>query len=509
MSRDAPVLRAVGLSKRFGPLLANDAINFTLERGEIHALVGENGAGKSTLMNMLYGMIRPDAGRVEVDGDPVQIHSVKDAIARGIGMVHQHFMLVPEFTVERNVTLGAEPQKRGFLDTSASHRALAEVSKLIGFNIDPSRRAFSLSVADQQRVEILKVLYRGARIIILDEPTAVLTPQETEELFRTLQRLTSTGASVVFITHKLGEVSEIADRVTVLRQGRTQGTFEKGEADIPKLVSLMTGRSDVSLGRLERQEPGDHIVLSVRDLSGRAFPDAPMRGSSFEVRAGEVLGVAGVDGNGQNTLVSLLTGIASGEGTIHLDGRAINDESIEQRRKAGIAYVPEDRHRDGLPLEASVIEGLVANRVSQYRGLRLLGTAITGSLRTWAQAAVERFGIKTSSLSAPALSLSGGNQQKIVLARELESKPKLLVMAQPTRGVDIGAAEGIYQAVAELTETGSAAIVVSADLDELLRISDRIVVFYRGMIVAAFDTAMTTRAQLGMAMAGGPRRGAQ
>ncbi|MFT4231347.1 MAG: ABC transporter ATP-binding protein [Leucobacter sp.] len=506
MNDSVPILRAAALTKRFGGLLANDAVDFTLERGEIHALVGENGAGKSTLMNMLFGMIRPDSGSIEIDGTPARIHSVKDAIAAGIGMVHQHFMLVPEFTVERNVTLGAEPQRMGFLDASAGRRALAEASRLIGFDVDPGRRACELSVADQQRVEILKVLYRGARIVILDEPTAVLTPQETEELFRTLRKLAAGGVAVVFITHKLWEVREVADRVTVLRQGRTHGTFRRGEADIPALVGLMTGRTDVSLGRIERPAPGEQSVLSVAGLRGRALPDGPLREASFEVRAGEVLGVAGVDGNGQNSLVSLLTGGADGSGRVLLDGRPIEGETIARRRAAGVAHVPEDRHRDGLPLRASVVEGLVADRLSRRRGLRLFGGAITGTLRDWAQGVVERFGIKTASLSAPAASLSGGNQQKIVLARELDSRPRLLVLAQPTRGVDIGAAEGIYRAVAELSATGSATIVVSADLDELMRLSDRIIVLYRGRIVAEFAAAETSREELGMAMAGGYRR---
>lgn len=506
MSSSAPVLRAVGVSKRFGPVVANDAVDFTLNRGEIHALVGENGAGKSTLMNMLYGMIRPDSGSIEIDGRTARLDSVKDAIAAGIGMVHQHFMLVPEFSVERNVTLGAEPRTAGLLDVSASRRALAETSRLIGFEVDANRPVHRLSVADQQRVEILKVLYRGARVIILDEPTAVLTPQETEELFRTLRRLADSGAAVVFITHKLREVQSIADRVTVLRRGRTYGTFRAHEVTIPILVTLMTGRSDVSLGRVERPAPGDEAVLQVTGLSGVAHPDGPLRNASFEVRAGEILGIAGVDGNGQNSLVALLTGTARGEGSVRLDGRSIDGASIAGRRECGLAYVPEDRHRDGVPLRATVAEGLLADRLVRRRGLGVLGPASTRGLRDWAQAAVEKFGIRTASLSAPAASLSGGNQQKIVLARELESEPRLVVMSQPTRGVDLGAAEGIYRALGAVSRTGAAAILVSADLDELLRLSDRILVLYRGEIVASMDATSATREELGLAMTGAHRK---
>jgi len=502
-----PVLRARAITKSFGTVTANDRVDFELNRGEIHALVGENGAGKSTLMNMLYGMFRPDSGDIELDGVPADFQHVDDAIAAGIGMVHQHFMLVPEFTVEQNITLGAEPRKLGFIDRKVSARAIQEPMRLIGFQIDPKRRAQDLSLAEQQRVEILKVLYRGAKIIILDEPTAILAPQETEELFKTLRSLASHGVAVIFITHKLWEVMEVADRVTVLRAGATHGTFPVDTIEIPDVVALMTGRTDVGLGRTPRSRPARPDRLVAANLRGRQTPDCAVDAVSFSIRGGEILGIAGVDGNGQNSLVALLTGVASADtGELHLDGVDIAQTSLSARRERGIAYVPEDRHRDGLPVHASVIEGLAGVRLASRHGISVLKPAISRSLTDWARGVVDRYGIKTASIRAAASSLSGGNQQKIVLARELETRPKLMVMAQPTRGVDIGAAEGIYAAIDALAAEGAAVVVVSADLDELLRIADRILVLYRGGIAADFDANTVSREQLGAAMTGGNLR---
>ncbi|WP_137845391.1 ABC transporter ATP-binding protein [Microbacterium sp. 2FI] len=497
------VLRATAITKRFGDLLANDRVDFEVEPGEIHAVVGENGAGKSTLMNILFGMERPDAGSIEIDGVPTELHNAADAIHAGIGMVHQHFMLVPEFSVTRNVTLGAEPRRLGFINAKASARALAAPMALLGVQFDIRRKARELSVAQQQQVEILKVLYRGARILILDEPTAVLTPQETAELFRTLRSLSRSGVSVIFITHKLREVMEIADRVTVLRQGRTHGTFPLAEVDIPTLVSLMTGRSDVELGRLPRVPPGHAPRLRVEGLSGRQLPDCELSDATLHVREGEIVGIAGVDGNGQNSLVALLTGGARpSAGSIHLDDVRLPGTSIAAHRRRGLGYVPEDRRTDGLPLHAPVVEALAMGRLLSVRGLSLFGPAITRPMKAWARDVISRFGIKVTSLETAPNSLSGGNQQKIVLARELDAQPRLLVMAQPTRGVDLGASEGIYTSILDLASKGAAIIVVSADLDELLRLTDRILVVYRGAIVAEFVAATTSRDELGLAMAG-------
>lgn len=503
MTAPVPVLRAKAIRKQFGQVIANDGVDLELRRGEIHALVGENGAGKSTLMNILFGMLRPDGGHVEIDGEPVNFHTAADAIAAGIGMVHQHFMLVPEFSVLRNVTLGAEPRRFGFIDKRATTHLLAEPMRLVGLDVDVRRAARELSVAEQQRVEIAKVLFRGARIMILDEPTAVLTPQETVQLFETLRRLADSGVAVVFITHKLREVMDIADRVTVLRQGRTHGTFDRSDVEIPGLVALMTGRSDIQLGRLPRPTAGNSIRIRVADLAGRHAPDSAIEGISFAAREGEIVGVAGVDGNGQNTLVALITGTERAtSGTVRIDGDDVTSLSIASRRERGLGYVPEDRHADGLPLHAPVVDALAVGKLTRLRGLRLFGPAITGATKSWAKALIARYDVKVASINNHSSSLSGGNQQKIVLARELESRPRLMVMAQPTRGVDIGAAEGIYRSILELTSTGAAVIVVSADLDELLRLADRILVFYRGDIVAELDAATTSRDELGLAMAG-------
>ncbi|MFT3797134.1 ABC transporter ATP-binding protein [Microbacterium sp.] len=497
-------LRAVGLGKRFGELIANADVDFELRRGEVHALVGENGAGKSTLMKMLYGMYRPDQGHLEIDGTRIEFHRVADAIDAGIGMVHQHFMLVPEFSVERNVLLGREPRRLGFIDRAASARALTAPMAALGLDLDARRQVGELSVADQQRVEILKVIARDARVMILDEPTAVLTPQETAELFRTLRTLAATGVSVIFITHKLWEVKAAADRVTVLRKGRTRGTFDVDAVGVDELVERMTGRSDVVLGRIERTAPTSRLRLEVEGLSGRQAPDTAVRNLDFAVREGEILGIAGVDGNGQNSLAALLAGGAQPQaGSIRLDGREISRETIAQRRCAGVAVVPEDRHREGLPLHASVLEGLAPLRLARRRGAAApFGPALTRRLRAWAFGVVQAFGVVTASLQSPASTLSGGNQQKVVVARELDAEPALLVLSQPTRGVDLGSAEGIYGALSRHIATGAAAVMVSADLDELLRICDRILVLYRGEIALVADAAGTSREELGRAMAG-------
>lgn len=507
MDEGSAVLRAHGISKRFGPVVANNGIDFELEKGEIHAIVGENGAGKSTLMQMLYGMFRPDSGHIEINGEQVDFANVHDAIAAGVGMVHQHFMLVPEFSIERNITLGTEPRHFGMIDRRRSRQAAEAALALIDTDIDPRRPAGRLSVADQQRVEVVKVLHRGARIMILDEPTAVLTPQETESLFRTLRKLAADGVSVIFITHKLREVIEVADRVSVLRRGTMRGTFRLADVDIPTLVSLMTGRQDVELGQIDRSPSRSDVRLRVDSVSAQSFPDGQITNVSFEMCAGEIVGIAGVDGNGQNSLTALLAGTAQLDaGQVYLDGKRIDELSIMSRRRQGVAFVPEDRQRDGIPLHASVLEGLIAGKLNQKSGIAVLGPALTPALRTWARQMVTRFGIKTASVAAPPSSLSGGNQQKIVLARELDSQPKLLILAQPTRGVDVGAAETIYKEIADMADCGASVLVVSADLDELIRLTDRILVVYRGEIVAEVPSRATDREELGFAMAGGQHK---
>ena len=509
MSQPPPLLRLRDITKRFGAVVANSGVDFDLRAGEIHALVGENGAGKTTLMRVLFGMITPDSGTIELNGEQVRLTSARDAIARGIGMVHQHFTLVPEFTVAQNVTLGAEQSRLGLVDFAASALALEEPMRLLGMRTDVNAVVATLSVAQQQRVEILKVLYRQARIMVLDEPTAVLTPQETADLFATLRGLADRGYAIVFISHKLREVMEIADRVTVLRGGSSAGTFDVAAADIPTLVEAMTGRSDVNLGRVVTAAPSDQVALAVSGLSGRSGTDAALADASFTIRAGEILGLAGVDGNGQHSLVGLLTGLVKPQsGSIALHGDELVGLDVAARRRAGLAYVPEDRQAAGLPLAGSVLEALAADKLARATGWLGLGRAFTPALRSWGAHVVEAFDIRTSSLGTRCATLSGGNQQKIVVARELGSHPRFVVMAQPTRGVDLGATDRIYSAIADLASSGAAVLVVSADLDELLRLSHRILVVYRGSIVADLPAATATREKLGMHMLGAADVGA-
>ena len=504
MSQPPPLLRLEGITKRFGAVVANHEVNFDLRAGEIHALVGENGAGKTTLMRILFGMLTPDSGLIELEGEQIRLASARDAIARGIGMVHQHFTLVPEFTVAQNVTLGAEPARLGLVDFAASALALEEPMRLLGMRTDVNAVVATLSIAQQQRVEIVKVLYRRARIVVLDEPTAVLTPQETADLFATLRGLAERDYAVIFISHKLREVMEIADRVTVLRGGRSVGTYAAAAADIPTLVEAMTGRSDVNLGRVPTAAPSDRVALAVSALSGRWGTDAAVSAATFTIRAGEIVGLAGVDGNGQRSLVGLLTGLARPDsGSIALHGDELGDLDVASRRRLGLAHVPEDRHQDGLPLTGSVLEALAADKLARTRGWFGLRRAFTPELRAWGSRLVEAFDIRTPSLRTRCASLSGGNQQKIVVARELESRPRCVVMAQPTRGVDIGASESVYSATADLAGSGVAVLLVSADLDELLRLAHRILVIYRGDLVADLPARTATREQLGLHMLGG------
>jgi simple sugar transport system ATP-binding protein len=499
-----PILELVDITKRFGPVVANANVSFDLRAGEIHALVGENGAGKTTLMRVLYGMYEPDGGQIRLDGVPIRFNKPLDSIQHGIGMVHQHFMLVPSFTVAENVTLGAEPRRGGLFDHRSADQAVRQPMARLGIDLDPHTITGSLNVATQQKLEIVKVLYRGARIIILDEPTAVLTPQETDELFRLLRRLADDGASIVFISHKLREVFAVADRITVLRNGRTVEAFRASETDPAQVVTAMTGRGDVNLGRVHRTVSPGEVVLDVDALStAKPEHDAALDGISFTVRAGEIVGIAGVEGNGQSVLAEALVGTTRPTGgTITLNDRAVQQLAVAERRSLGISYVPEDRHLEGIPINGSVLEGLAAGRLRQVRSVRALGTAFTASMKSWGAAVVRRYSVKTGGLDAHCGTLSGGNQQKIVIARELEDEPSCLVLAQPTRGVDLGAIEFIYDRITQATERGCAVVLISADLDEILRLSDRVLVMYRGRVVADERAETTRREDLGMHMMG-------
>ena len=511
MSEAPPVLEMRGVTKRFPTgTLANDAIDLDLRRGEIHALLGENGAGKSTLMNILYGLVTPDAGQILIDGQPVTIRDPADAIARGIGMVHQHFMLVPVLSVAENVVLGQEIVRAGqVLDLGEAANRIRLLAKKLGFDIDPSTRVDQLSVGQQQRVEILKAIYRNARILVLDEPTAVLTPQETREIFEVLRRLRAEGASVIFISHKLDEVLEIADRITVIRRGRVVGSRTPANCTEGELAELMVGRA-VSL-RVERgrSHPGA-VVLEVSGL--RAKDDRgqeAVRGLELTARAGEIVGIAGVAGNGQGELVESLIGLRRPTaGTVRVAGRDISRTSVDERRDRGIAFVPADRHRFGLVLPYSVADNLALTRYAEppfaggFAGIvRNFHTILENALRL-----MEEFDVRAPAPTAPAATLSGGNQQKVVVAREFRHDLKLLVLDQPTRGLDVGSIEFIHKQVIARRDEGVAILLVSAELDEVLDLSDRVLVMFRGLVVGTFPAEEAQREKVGLLMATGGSR---
>jgi ABC-type uncharacterized transport system ATPase subunit len=498
-----PVLELRDITKRFPGVLANDHVSFTLEPGEIHALLGENGAGKTTLMNILYGLYQPDEGQIIVRGQPKTCSSPVDAITAGIGMVHQHFMLVPVFTVTENVMLGEETLQAGVvLDRRAAAERIRSLSQQFGLAVDPEAYVKDLPVGVQQRVEIIKLLYRNADILIFDEPTAVLTPQEVGELINIMRSLVKQGKSIIFITHKLKEVLAIADRITVLRLGRVVGTTRPAEADESKLAAMMVGR-EVEL-EVHKQPPqrGD-VVLQVKNLEVLDERlNLAVDNVSLEVFAGEVLGVAGVQGNGQTELVEAITGLRpplAGQVCIagHDTTRATPREVIE----IGVAHVPEDRQRDGLVLNYPVRDNMVLStyyREPFARGIMLDDDAITA-------AAVERvrqFDVRTPNIETPAGSLSGGNQQKVIVAREFSRPAKLLVASQPTRGLDVGSIEYIHARIIEKRNDGLAVLLVSPELDEVLALSDRIAVMYRGRVVAIVPAVQASKEYLGLLMAG-------
>ncbi len=492
-----------GITKRFGDLVANDHIDITVEPGEVHALLGENGAGKSTLMNQLYGLLQPDEGEILVDGEKKVFRSPRDAISAGIGMVHQHFMLVPVFTVAENIALGAEEVRGGplgLLDRRRNRRDVLETSKRYGLPVDPDALVENLPVGAQQRVEIVKALTRDVDLLILDEPTAVLTPQETDELLGVMRSLADAGKSIVFITHKLREVKAIADRITVIRRGRTVGVASPDTSE-DELAALMVGR-DVSLEVTKGpSDPGADVLkitgLIVDDDRGvRA-----VAGIDLTVRAGEVLGIAGVQGNGQTELVEAVMGLrAARAGRVELDGTSILGRTTKQILGAGVGYVPEDRSLDGVVKEFSVAENLVLDtydRAPFGNAFKLNPKAIADS----AQERVARFDIRTSSPDSAVSTLSGGNQQKVVVAREMSRPLRLMIASQPTRGVDVGSIEFIHNQIIHERDNGTAVIVVSSELDEVVGLADRIAVMYRGRVLAIVAPDMP-REEIGLLMAG-------
>ncbi len=496
-----PVVELEGITKRFPGVVANRDVRLSVDAGQVHAVVGENGAGKSTLMKILYGMQRPDEGTIRVRGELVRFGDPGAAIAAGIGMVHQHFMLADNLTVLENVVLGAEPRKGLGLDVGAGRARIRELSERYGLGVDPDALVEELGVGDRQRVEILKVLYRGATVLILDEPTAVLVPQEVDELFASLAGLRSEGVAVIFISHKLDEVLRVADAVTVLRGGTTVGTVDPKDVTPHQLAELMVG-SDLPSPGGERSTVTDTVQLAARHLSvrspgGRTLVDDV----SLSVRRGAVVGIAGVEGNGQVELVEALLGLRPSTGTIELGGQDIGGWSTRERRDGGIGYIPEDRHRQGLLLSATLWENRVLGhqgRAPARKGLFIDRRAA----RADTERIVREYGVRTPGVDVPAFALSGGNQQKLVVGWEMSGSPSLLVASHPTRRVDVGAQAAIWEQLREARRGGLAVLLVSADLEELIGLSDTLVVMLRGRLVATIDPGEATPESLGSAMTG-------
>lgn len=489
------------ITKRFGSLVANDHISITVEPGEIHCLLGENGAGKSTLMNVLYGLYQADEGEILLDGQPQHFDGPGDAMRAGIGMVHQHFMLIPVFTVAENVMLGHEETKLGGrLDLDAARAKVREISDRFGFALDPDAIVEDLPVGVQQRVEIIKALSRDASVLVFDEPTAVLTPAETDELMAMMRQLKAAGTSIVFITHKLREVREVADRITVIRLGKVVGEASP-TASNAELAAMMVGRAVELTVHKEPAKPGD-VALAVSDLSVvDHLGQLVVNHIDFEVRAGEILAVAGVQGNGQTELTEALLGLHDRvDGTISLGDADISSKSVRARLRAGIGFVPEDRTHDGLVGEFTIAENLVLDRVDGPPFVKA-GSLQLAAIRQFATDRVAEFDIRTTGIDQLAGQLSGGNQQKVVIARELSRELAVLVAAQPTRGVDVGSIEFIHQQIVAARDAGVAVIVVSTELDEVAALADRIMVMYRGKIVGIVP-GNTPRDVLGLMMAG-------
>jgi ABC-type uncharacterized transport system ATPase subunit len=482
-------------------VVANHDIDIVVQTGHVHAIVGENGAGKSTLMNTLYGMHQPDEGTISINGRRVSFSSPADAIAAGIGMVHQHFMLADNFTVLENIVLGSEPTNRGVLNVRAARGKIREISKAYGLGLDPDARVEDLGVGARQRIEICKVLYRGARVLILDEPTAVLVPQEVDELFGNLRELKAEGLTVLFISHKLDEVLAVADEITVIRRGTTVRTVEPKSVTARQLAQLMVG-SELPVPELRESTVTDTVALSVRGLTvhsadGRAVVDDV----SFDIHRGEIVGLAGVEGNGQAELVEAIMGMRPADGTIELDGTAISAWSTRKRRVDGIGYIPEDRHRHGLLLEAPLWENRILGHQTQEPNVYGPFINSAGAKRD-TRRIVEEFDVRTTGIDIDAGSLSGGNQQKLIVGREMSGEPRLLIAAHPTRGVDVGAQAAIWEHLRRARAAGLAALLISADLDELIGMSDTLRVILRGRLVADVDPSTVTPEQLGAAMTG-------
>jgi simple sugar transport system ATP-binding protein len=500
----APLLELRGITKRFPGVVANDDVHFELAEGEVHALLGENGAGKSTLMNILYGLYHPDEGEIRMSGKPVRISSPREAIDLGIGMVHQHFMLIPVMTVAENIVLGTEPKRGPFIDLDTAKERVADISRRFGLAVNPGARVESISVGQQQRVEILKALFRGAEVLILDEPTAVLTPQEASELFEVIGSLKEQGKSIIFITHKLNEVLEIADRITVLRRGKTIETVPREGATEQSLAKAMVGREVLLRVEKTPAQPGKPL-LSVSDLTVEDSRGLEaVRGVSLDVRAGEIVGIAGVDGNGQSELVDAITGLRKPTGgQVVIGGEDVTDEGCRECFDAGMGHIPEDRQLRGLVLDFTLAENVGLHDFREEPNSRL-GWLYPGAMIARAREWLQAFDVRGGGPGTLAAALSGGNQQKVVVAREIGREPRVLIAAQPTRGIDVGAIEFIHRRLVEERDEGKAILLVSFELEEVLSLSDRILVMYEGRIVGEYKPDVTPE-QLGIAMTGGGR----
>lgn len=491
------------ITKVFGEFVANDKINLELRKGEIHALLGENGAGKSTLMNMLAGLLEPTSGEIVVNGQVVKLDSPSKAASLGIGMVHQHFMLVEAFTVAENIILGSELTKNGVLDIARATREINELSERYGLAVNPSAKVADISVGAQQRVEILKTLYRGADILIFDEPTAVLTPSEIDELMAIMKNLVKEGKSIILITHKLDEIRAVSDRVTVIRRGKSIETVEIAGATNADLAEMMVGRS-VSFKTEKQEAQPKEVILSIKDLVVNENRGVPaVKNLSLDVRAGEIVGIAGIDGNGQSELIQAITGLRKIEsGSVELKGQSIVGLHPRQITEMSVGHVPEDRHRDGLVLEMMISEN-IALQTYYKEPLSKKGILNYTNIIGYAKQLMQEFDVRAASEIVPASALSGGNQQKAIIAREVDRNPDLLIVSQPTRGLDVGAIEYIHKRLIQERDNGKAVLVVSFELDEILNVSDRIAVIHDGKIQGIVMPETTNKQELGVLMAGG------
>jgi general nucleoside transport system ATP-binding protein len=497
------VVEMRGITKRFPGIIANDHISFKVEKGEIHALLGENGAGKSTLMNILFGLYEPDEGEILIHGKTVQMRSPNDANQLGIGMVHQHFMLVDIFTVTENIILGGEPKNGLAIDLKRAKEKVREISEKYGLAVVPNAKISEISVGMQQRVEILKTLYRGAEILIFDEPTAVLTPQEIEELMAIMKNLVREGKSIILITHKLKEIMAISDTVTIIRRGKVIDTIQTKKTNPNELAAMMVGKEVSFEVHKQKANPGQ-VILAIRDVTSLDEKGLKvLDGIAFEVKSGEILGIAGVDGNGQSELIEAITGLRKvSEGKILLNGKDMTNKSPRAVIEEGLSHIPEDRHKRGLVLDFTIGENMVLE--TYYKPpFSKNGMLNYKEVYEYAERLIGKYDVRTPSVLTPARALSGGNQQKAIIAREMDKNPDFLIAAQPTRGVDVGAIEFIHRRLIEERDKGKAVLLISFELDEIMQVSDRIAVIYEGKILAIVNPKETTEQELGFLMAGG------